>query len=633
MKASNLCVYDLRCEYKKNPLGIDVLSPGLSWKIKSDARGVKQKAYQIQVSKESDNFNNLVWDTGLKNSEQSIHLEYQGKKLLSRKRYYYRVRIQDEYGHISDWSSPAFWEMGILDKNEWKAKWITPDYDLDPDEYESCSLLRKEFSVDNEIKKARLYATALGLYELRLNGNRVGDCYFAPGWTNYNKRLQYQSYDVTEMLEGKNTIAFILGDGWYKGDLMWEDARNFYGKKRAAFSQLHIEYKNGDEEIIVTDENWKSSSSPILMSEIYHGEKYDARIEKEGWDEINFADNGWTGVKKINQSNEILIAQENEPVKKIEEIKPVEIFTTPAGETVLDMGQNMVGWIRFIVRGNPGDKVVLKHAEVLDKEGNIYTDNLRLADQQIEYTLSGEGTETFEPHFTFQGFRYVKIDKYPGEPDLDNFTGVVLHSDMDNIGTFNCSNEMINKLQSNIVWGLKGNFLDVPTDCPQRNERLGWTGDAQVFISTASFIMNVAPFFTKWLRDLKVEQEENGAVPFVIPDPQIDKTMENSKHASQDEMTASSAWGDAACICPWTIYQYYGDKRILQEQYESMKLWVEYIRDQGEDEYLWNTGFHFGDWLALDAPADTYSGITSKDFIATAFYTFSTEILKKQLKF
>jgi alpha-L-rhamnosidase len=284
------------------------------------------------------------------------------------------------------------------------------------------------------------------------------------------------------------------------------------------------------------------------------------------------------------------------------------------------MGQNMVGWVRFSVEGNRGDQVILKHAEVLDKYGNFYTDNLRSAKQTIEYILKGEAREIFEPHFTFQGFRYVKIEKYPKEPDLNDFTGVVIHSDMERIGSFECSEPLINQLQHNILWGQKGNFVEVPTDCPQRDERLGWTGDAQVFIRTACFNMNVASFFSKWLRDLQADQLENGGVPHVVPN-----VLGKDAHSS-------SAWADAAVICPWTIYLCYGDTRILEQQYDSMKAWVEYIRAQGENEYLWNTGFHFGDWLALDAKEDSYVGSTAKDYIATAFYAYSTAILRETAK-
>lgn len=611
----------LSCEYKKNSLGIDVLRPRLSWKIESDSRSIMQVAYQIQVSCEDDKFNSLVWDTGRVESDQSIHVEYNGTVLKTRCRYYYRVRIWDNKGSISEWSEVAYWEMAFLNSNEWSAEWITADFRVDVKESGPSSMFRKTFELKSGIKKARIYVTSLGLYELHLNGSRVGDYWLTPGWTSYHKRLQYQTYDVTDMLkEGNNALGAILGDGWYRGNLVWAGRRNVYGEKAAVLIQMHVVYEDGKEEVIVTDNSWKASTGPILMSDIYNGEIYDARLEKEGWSTAGYNDADWIRVELLNHTREILIAQENVPVKIVDKIKPVSVIKTPAGETVLDIGQNMVGWMEFDVEGKEGDVVTLRHAEVLDKDGNFYTENLRSANQTIKYILKGKGRERYRPSFTFQGFRYVKVEGYPGDVTCESFTGLVIHSDMEQTGSFECSDELINQLQHNILWGQKGNFVDVPTDCPQRDERLGWTGDAQVFVRTAGFNMNVAPFFTKWLRDLKSDQSEEKGVPYVIPDV----LRENSY--------SSSAWGDAAVICPWTIYLCYGDKRILEEQYDSMKSWVEYIRRQGDNEFLWNTGSHFGDWLGLDAKEGSYIGATAFDFIATAFFAYSTNLLVKAAK-
>ncbi|NSW90763.1 MAG: family 78 glycoside hydrolase catalytic domain [Firmicutes bacterium] len=648
--ANKLKVCNLRCEYMKNPIGLDILKPRLSWVIEAGtfdnmARSVMQEAYRIQVSKEDMSFTNLVWDSGRVGSDQSVHVEYSGKLLESCTRYYYRVKIWDNKGNESAWSETAYWEMGLLCPEEWIAKWIsintadiadtvyntgagTHGHESDGSEptagyskLDPCPYMRKRFKLDGKIKKVRVYATALGLYELRINGLKVGDYLFTPGWTSYNKRIQYQTYDVTSLLnEGQNAIGIILGNGWYKGNLAWTKQKNIYGDRLAALVQMHITYEDGREDVIISDESWKYSTGPILMSEIYHGEIYDARLEKEGWDTPDYYDGDWKEVVILDKPKQVLIAQEGPYVKKIEEIKPVNIIETPSGETVIDMGQNMVGWVRFKVKGKAGDKVVLQHGEVLDKNGNFYIENLRSAKQRIEYVLKGNTVETYEPHFTFQGFRYVKLVEYPGKPSIEDFKGIVIHSDMEQTGEFECSNELVNQLQHNILWGQKGNFLDVPTDCPQRDERLGWTGDAEVFIRTACFNMNTALFFKKWLRDLKADQLENGGVPHVIP------------HVLGPNDHSSSAWGDAATICPWTVYLCFGDKRILEEQYESMKSWVEYIRAQGDDEYLWNTGFHFGDWLGLDAKEGSYTGATSKDYIATAFYAYSISLLVKAAK-
>ncbi|MFH5184939.1 family 78 glycoside hydrolase catalytic domain [Paenibacillus sp. TAB 01] len=390
----------------------------------------------------------------------------------------------------------------------------------------------------------------------------------------------------------------------------------------ALLLQLHIRYTGGREEVIGSDASWKASGSPILMSELYHGETYDARLEQEGWSTGAFSDTAWLPAQVVPGTDlSILVAQENETVQKAESLKPIGLLTTPAGETVIDMGQNLVGWVRFTVKGPKGLEVLLEHAEVLDGAGNFYTENLRSAKQQIRYTKRSDEPETYEPRFTFQGFRYVKLTGFQ-DVRLSDFTGVVLHSAMEPTGHFACSDPLVNQLQHNILWGQKGNFLDVPTDCPQRDERLGWTGDAQMFIRTATFLMNVAPFFTKWLRDLKADQLEDGGVPFVIPDALKDFEGMGGNHSS-------SAWGDAAVICPWTLYLTYGDRRILEEQYESMQAWAQYIRNQGDQPYLWNTGFHFGDWLGLDSKPDSYIGATDRDFIATAFYAYSVSLLAK----
>lgn len=608
---------NLKCEYLKNPVGMDALKPRFSWVAASDGNDVKQATYRIQVSAEDTLFANPDWDSGTVASDNSVHVVYEGLQLKPRTRYYIRVKISDSKGTCSSWSEAAFFETAMLDTKEWKAQYITAEGE-DSGKSSAGTLMRKSFQVGGTVASARIYATSLGLYEIMLNGKRVGEQYLAPGWTSYSKRLQYQTYDVTALLKtGDNALGAIVGCGWFKGDLVWEKNRNLYGSKTALLAQMHIKYTDGSEQVVVSDHSWKCEQSPILMSEIYHGETYDARLEITGWSDPEFDDMGWKPVSEVEWDKKGLIAQENEPVRKIEEIQPVDVLTTPKGEAVLDFGQNMVGWVRFKVSGPAGSKVILKHAEVLDKEGNFYTANLRQAKQTVEYILKGQGMECYEPHFTFQGFRYVQIVEFPGQAEKDNFTGIVLHSDMERTGDFSCSNEMVNQLQHNIVWGLKGNFVDVPTDCPQRNERLGWTGDAQVFAATACYIMNAAPFFTKWLKDLAVDQLENGGVPFVIPN-----VLDANSHSS-------SGWGDAAVICPWTVYVSYGDERILEQQYASMKGWVEYIRSKAENGLIWNSGFHFGDWLGLDAKEGSCIGATCTDMISTAFYAYSTELVAK----
>ncbi|MBD3183331.1 Bacterial alpha-L-rhamnosidase [Candidatus Poribacteria bacterium] len=618
-----ISIKNLTCEYKVNPIGIDVAKPRLSWQISSDERNVFQCAYQVKVM-EDKNFQesegDLIWDSDKVDSDQSIHVEYNGPELQKCKRYYWKVKVWDEKENESEWSETAFWEMGLLEPDDWQAIWIHPNIAEDTSKSQPCPMLRNEFTLAGKVKQARVYATSLGLYEIEINGTRVGDQVLTPGWTSYKNHLQYQTYNVTSLLNsGENAVGVILGDGWYRGYIGFRDQRNFYGDKLGLLFQMLVVYEDGKTQIITSNKGWKSSTGPILASDIYNGEIYDARLEKDGWSQIDYDDSDWMEVETSEHSKEIITAPAGPPVRKIEEIKPVEKMQTPAGETVFDMGQNMVGWVRLKVNGEAGTKVILKHAEVLDQEGNFYTTNLRRAAQTIEYTLKGEGEEIFEPHFTFQGFRYVSVEGFPGEPDIDSIKGVVIHSDMTPTGEFECSHPLINQLQHNIVWGQKGNFVDVPTDCPQRDERLGWTGDAQVFVKTATFNMDVAGFFTKWLRDLAYDQSDDGGVPHIIPD-----VLGGAN---------SAAWADASTIIPWTIYVQYGDKRLLEEQYPSMKAWVGYVQNQAGETHLWTSGGHFGDWLSYNPGDSGGSGaITDKDFIATAFYAYSTYLVLQAAK-
>jgi alpha-L-rhamnosidase len=619
MYLKNLC-----CEYKENPIGIDVARPRLSWQIVSDVRGTVQSAYQVQVagSQAALEAEDLLWDSGKVASDASIHRVYEGPAPASEQHCAWRVRAWDGNDQPSAWSEPAFWEMGLLAPSDWQASWIQPDIKEDTTTSQPCPMLRATFAVDGAVRRARAYVTALGLYEMELNGRRVGDAVFTPGWTAYDERLQYQTYDVSDLLvAGENALGVVLGDGWYRGYLGFGGQRNVYGDKSALLLQVRITYEDGRVQIVCSDETWKSTTGPILASDIYNGERYDARLERPGWSRAGYDDGDWAGVRTVEHDKGILVAPMGPPVRKIEEVVPVEILHSPAGETIVDMGQNMVGWVRLTVQGKAGTTVTLRHAEVLDQEGNLYTENIRAARQTVAYTLKGGGQETYEPHFTFQGFRYVAVEGYPGELTLDSLTGVVVHSDITPTGHFECSNPMLNQLQHNIVWGQKGNYLDVPTDCPQRDERLGWTGDAQVFIRTGCFNMDVAGFFTKWLRDLAADQGEDGGVPHVIP---------NVLGRRRSRLGGSAAWADASVVCPWTIYLCYGDTRILEEQYESMAAWVGCMEAQAGEDRLWATGFHFGDWLAYATTRSDYPGATTdKDLIATAFFAYSTALLQQ----
>jgi len=506
--------------------------------------------------------------------------------------------------------------MAILDEAAWEADWITPTWEEDVKKSNPSPYLRKEFTLGKSVKKARLYISAHGLYQVEINGSRVGDQEFTPGWTSYKTRLQYQTYDITsDLVQDENAIGIVLGDGWFRGNLGWIDGRNNYGEKLAAIAQIIVEYSDGSKSTISTDESWKAMTGPILESDIYNGELYDANKELTGWSKAAYDDGAWKECRVADISRQSLIAPEGPPVKIVNELDPISIEKREEGWLV-DMGQNMVGWIRIKATGKNGDVITLRHAEVLDKDGNMYYENLRGAKCTNTFLLKGETEETFEPHFTFQGFRYVMVEGYPGELNADDIRGMVIHSAMDPAGTFECSDPMINQLQHNILWGLKGNFLDVPTDCPQRDERLGWTGDAQVFAPTACFNVDAATFYTKWLRDLAADQDEDGSIPHVIPNV--------LGHGG------ATGWADAGITIPWAIYLDYGDVSVLENQYESMKQWIGYMNERAGENLIWEGDPHFGDWLSFASTRSDYMGAyTLKDLIATAYYAYSSSIVAK----
>jgi alpha-L-rhamnosidase len=623
LRAQDLHVEALRTEYQQNPIGIDVRVPRLSWRLHAVRRGTMQSAYELRVANDSASLGRAPsWSSGKVTSPASILRPYGGPAVRSGARYYWQVRVWDDAGRESPWSAPAFWEMGLLDRAEWTGRWITPDLNEDTAKFNPSPMLRRDFTLAPGVASARLYVTSHGLNAVELNGQPVGDRLFRPGWTSYDKRLQYDTYDVTSLVRsGPNAIGATLGDGWYRGRLGFEGKRNTYGTRLGLLAQLVVRYRDGRTQVVATDEQWKASTGPILMSDIYDGETYDARLEKAGWSRPGYDDRSWRGVRQIDGGSAPLIAPVGPPVRRMQEVKPARIVTASAGQAVFDVGQNVVGWVRLKVSGPAGSTIRVKHAEVLDKSGNLYTENLRGAAQTVQYTLKGAGVEVFEPHFTFQGFRYVAIEGFPGTPTLDAITAVVVHSDMSPTGTFETSNELVNRFQQNIRWGQRGNFVDVPTDCPQRDERLGWTGDAQVFARTAAFNMDVSGFFAKWLADVAADQKADGAVPWVIPDV-IGRGTTGA--------AASAGWSDAAVIVPWTMYQAYGDTGVLARQYPSMRAWVEYMRAQAGERLLWTNGFHFGDWLAFQTTRPDYPGATTdKDLIATAYFAHSTDLLAR----
>ena len=485
------------------------------------------------------------------------------------------------------------------------SQWITTARDLG----NVCPVFSKNFQTDKTVASAELTITALGVYEAKLNGARVGDYVLAPGWTSYDHRLQVQTCDVTGLLLRQNTLTVTVGRGWFRSPMPgWEDTedkRRRHGQPCGLIAELCVRYADGSEEVFGTDESWKFAESPVRFSEIYDGEHYDA----------GFVSAKWENARILDWSKEILIPQEGEIIRETERVSAKEVIHTPAGETLIDFGQEVTGYVEFSVGAREGEEVHFTHGEMLDSDGNFYNANYRSAKAEVRYRCK-DGRQTWHPRLTFFGFRYIKLLAWPGEAKAEDFTAIVVHSDMKRTGNLASGDPLLNQLFSNIVWGQRSNFLDVPTDCPQRDERLGWTGDAQVFVRTASYFYDVERFFRKWLRDLAADQRESGEVGQVIPDV-------------MPTAPGSAAWGDAAVICPWTIYQTYGDPAVLSEQFESMKKWVDYITSATETPDLWTGHFHFGDWLGLDAPEGSYKGSSREDFIATAFYAHSAELVVK----
>ena len=483
------------------------------------------------------------------------------------------------------------------------SSWITASRETK----DICPVFRRVFAAGTPVQSAELQITALGVYRAELNGKPVGDYVLAPGWTSYAHRLQVQAYDVTGLLQEENELHVTVGRGWFRSPIPgWQDSEDKQRRFRqpcGVIARLCIRFADGTETAIETDSAWEWAESPVRFSEIYNGERFDARVIPDHWQAVSLLD--WP--------KEILIPQEGEIIRETERVSAKRVFRTPGGETVVDFGQEVTGYVEFTAAAASGDAVRFDHGEMLDAGGNFYNANYRGAKALVEY-ICRDGRQTWHPRLTFFGFRYIRLLSWPGEPVPGDFAAIAVHSDMKRTGWLRSGNAELNQLFSNIVWGQRCNFLDIPTDCPQRDERLGWTGDTQVFTRTACLLFDAERFFRKWLHDLAADQRPDGEVPKVIPD-----VMPGS----------SAAWGDAATICPWQVYQTYGSLSVLEDQFDSMKKWVDYITSDTGTPNLWTGHFQYGDWLGLDAPEGSYRGSSREDFIASAFYARSAELTVK----
>lgn len=595
-------------EHLRDGLGLGLREPRLSWTVRTDTPGWRQHAYELQILGPDG----TPRESAVTHSDASVLVPWPFAPLVSRERVGVQVRVAgaQEPDAWSRWSDVAWAEAGLLAETDWSARFVTPDRGEDSGQDNPCPVLRRRFEIGGQVRSARLYATALGVYAAELNGQRVSDDVLAPGWTPYDKRLRYQTYDVTDLLRtGANELTATLADGWYRGRFGFEGKRALYGERLALLAQLEVTYEDGTVLTVATDDDgtWQAATGPIRRASIYDGETYDARITPDDWH----------GVRAEAYDLGHLSAPVGPPVRRTEEVAPVSVTTSPSGRTIVDFGQNLVGWLRITVHGDAGQEIVLRHAEVL-QDGELAVAPLRTAEATDRYILRGGGPETWEPCFTFHGFRYAEITGWPADTlDPADVRAVVVHSDMERTGHFSCSDDLVNRLHENAVWSMRGNFVDVPTDCPQRDERLGWTGDIQAFAPTACQIYGSAGFLTSWLTDLALEQTAEGAVPFVVP-----------KAAATGAEMATAAWGDAATIVPWTVYQRYGDTGVLAAQFDSMRSWVDHVSGLAGPGLLWNTGFQFGDWLDPTAPPEQpQAAKTPPDVVATAYFARSADLV------
>jgi alpha-L-rhamnosidase len=607
-------------EYRDNPLGIDVAAPRFSWlaaPANAKARGLRQTAYRILVGSSESALragSGDLWDSGRVASADSAQIVYAGKPLVSRAAAFWKVQVWDQRGKASEWSSPAEWSMGLLQPEDWQAKWIGRDEPAGseaPDRRLPARYLRTEFTVGKPVRRAMVYYSGLGTSELYLNGAKVGDHVLSPGLTDYDKRALYVTFDVTRQLTaGKNAIGLILGNGRFYAPRA-ERTRNFGFPK--AILRLDIEYEDGSISAVVTGPEWKlSTHGPILANNEYDGEEYDARRELAGWDRAGFDDSAWEAAQVVTAPAGALAAQMANPLRVVQSLNPVSVKMVRPGVWIYDMGQNMVGWCHLIVSGPKGTQVQLRHAETLAPDGSLYVANLRTARATDIYTLRGEGSEVYEPRFTYHGFRYVELtaSPVPAIPRAFELVGRVVHDDMQAVADFSSSSEMLNQIHHNVFWGIRGNYRSIPTDCPQRDERQGWLGDRSQVSRSESYMFDIAAFYTKWEQDLADSQRADGSIPDVAP---------NYWPLYNDDIT----WPSTFLFVPGMLYDQYGDRRVLERAYPAIKKWIEHERGYLQDGLMPKD--MYADWcVPPEDPKLIHSKdparVTNRTLIATAYY-------------
>ncbi|MDZ7342635.1 MAG: family 78 glycoside hydrolase catalytic domain, partial [candidate division KSB1 bacterium] len=613
---------NLRCEYQTNPLGIDTPSPRFSWNVKNLIRGQCQTAYQVLVSTESSKLlleNGDCWNCGKILSDQTSQIVYQGLPLASFTRYYWRVRWWDQNDHPSPFSDIAWFETGALSEADWQANWISM---ARPEQFRSNAIiilgqnmgeyyqvkaiyLRKEFQTSGQIKSARAYICGLGYYELWINGQKVGDHVLDPAQTDYQHVALYASYDITACLASQNAIGVILGNGRHI---------KLYGYDYPKlFLQIHIEYQSGEKQVIISDGTWRVSHGPVMENGIYFGEKHDARLEMPGWDRPDFDDSHWQNAIVVQGTK--LAAQLLPPIRKTKTIQPQKISSPDSGCYIVDFGQNFTGWVKLMVQGPAGTEIRLHYAELLHEDGRLNTAPNQKAEATDVFILKGDGNETFEPKFTYHGFRFVEISGFPGVPTPENIEGCFVHTDVEPSGQFACSNELINRIHQNVLWGQLSNLNSLPTDCCQRDERYGWLGDAHLAAEQAIFNFDMANLYAKFLDDIRHSQKENGSLPDIAPN------FLGPDHT----YPADPAWGSAYLIIAWYLYWYYGDARVLERHYPSMKKYVEFLCSQAEGHLIKKLG-KYGDWCP---PGSIEPKRTKLELTSTWFYYYDTLLLSQ----